>query len=24
MKEIEAIFARHGVDPMPAVWLERD
>jgi aryl-alcohol dehydrogenase-like predicted oxidoreductase len=24
MKEIDAIFARHGVDPMPDVWLERD
>ncbi len=24
MKEIDAIFARHGVDPMPEVWLERD
>jgi aryl-alcohol dehydrogenase-like predicted oxidoreductase len=22
MKEIDAIFARHGVDPMPDVWLE--
>jgi len=24
MKEIDVIFARHGVDPMPDVWLERD
>jgi len=24
MKEIDAIFARHGVDPVPDVWLERD
>jgi len=24
MKEIDAIFARNGVDPMPDVWLERD
>jgi len=24
MKEIDAIFARHGVDPMPDVWLEKD
>ena len=24
MKEIDAIFARHGVDPMPEVWLEQD
>jgi aryl-alcohol dehydrogenase-like predicted oxidoreductase len=24
MKEVDAIFARHGVDPMPDVWLERD
>lgn len=24
MKEIDTIFARNGVDPMPDVWLERD
>ncbi len=24
MKEIDAIFARHGVDPAPNLWLERD
>ena len=24
MKEIDAIFAKHGVDPMPDMWLERD
>jgi len=24
MQEIDAIFARQGVDPMPDVWLERD
>ncbi len=24
MKTIDASFARHGVDPMPDVWLERD
>jgi aryl-alcohol dehydrogenase-like predicted oxidoreductase len=24
MKEIDASFARHGVDPIPDVWLERD
>ena len=24
MKAIDANFARHGVDPMPDVWLERD
>ncbi|MBI3800021.1 MAG: aldo/keto reductase [Deltaproteobacteria bacterium] len=24
LKEIDAIFARHGVDPMPDAWLERD
>jgi len=24
MQEIDAIFARHGVDPMPDVWLEKD
>jgi hypothetical protein len=24
MKEIDAIFARNGVDPAPELWLERD
>lgn len=24
LKEIDAIFAKHGVDPRPDVWLERD
>jgi aryl-alcohol dehydrogenase-like predicted oxidoreductase len=24
LKEIDAIFARHGVDPAPDVWLEKD
>jgi aryl-alcohol dehydrogenase-like predicted oxidoreductase len=24
MKEIDAIFARHGVDPSPDLWLEKD